>query len=356
MYSSTIQLRAAAELEIRKRRTEVKPELWAEYLNPDPVAWMRKHFYIPELNGPIEIYPSQEIPLREALALDPDGKFRYSTIVWSAIKKSAKSSIAAAVGLWFAWRKPWSSVKVIANDLKQAESRVAFYMRRAIELHPEWKDICKVVNYKITLPNHSVIEAIPIDPSGEAGANDDLVIYSELWGWKQRGAVRMWTETTLSPMKFGQSLRWCETYAGFSGESPVLEDLFEMGVNQGTCINPEAELYRNGRLLVYWNTKPTLPWQTPEYYSQEESSLMPNEFERVHRNKWASSTSKFVPDEWWIACKKDRIPVTEHEPWVIALDAAISGDCFGSGGCDAQGRSYHRAPCAKMDSAGEWAD
>jgi hypothetical protein len=214
----------------------------------------------------MELYPCQEIPLREALRRGADGKFVYSTAVWSAIKKSAKSSIAAAVGLWFAFRRPWSSVKVIANDLKQADSRVAYYMRRAILLHPEWSKTVKVSGYKITLPNHSVIEAIPIDPKGEAGGNDDLVIYSEIWGWKEKASLAMWSETTLSPMKFGQSMRFCETYAGFVGESPILEQLYEDGVTNGRVLDAEYEMYANGRLFVLWMRKPHLPWQTSDYY------------------------------------------------------------------------------------------
>ena len=41
-------------------------------------------------------------------------------------------------------------------------------------------DLCER-NYKTSLPNNTIIEAIPIDPAGEAGGNDDLIIFSELW-------------------------------------------------------------------------------------------------------------------------------------------------------------------------------
>jgi phage terminase large subunit-like protein len=187
-----------------------------------------------------------------------------------------------------------------------------------------------IKNYKITLPNHSTIEAIPIDPKGEAGGNDDLVIYSEIWGWNNKAAKQMWTETTLSPLKFGKSLRWCETYAGVSGESEILEGLYDRGVTNGECIDAENEFYRNQRLLVIWNTKPTTPWQTQEYYAQEAGDLLENEFNRVHKNQWGSSMSSFVPAEWYDACRVPALPAYEKlEPWVVALDAAISGDCFG---------------------------
>ena len=64
------------------------------------------------------------------------GQFVYSTVVWSDVKKSIKSCLAAAVCLWWSVSHPWSSIKVVANDLKQADSRVAFYIRRGSRTQP----------------------------------------------------------------------------------------------------------------------------------------------------------------------------------------------------------------------------
>ncbi|MEL7232847.1 MAG: terminase TerL endonuclease subunit [Chloroflexota bacterium] len=293
----------------------------------DPVAWIQSEFYIPETGQPIVIYPAQEAALRAALARDDNGLFHHSTVLWSAIKKSAKSTIAAAVGMWFAFRRPYSSIKVLANDLKQAQSRVFEYMVRAVRLHPEWSRTCKVTRTTIELPNRSKIEAIPVDPTGEAGGNDDLVIYTELWGWQHPKHVQMWTESTLSPTKYGESMRWCESYAGYRGQSVVLEQLYDNGVEKGRPIETAAECYVNdaARLFVLWNTTPTLPWQTKAYYAQETAMLSPEEFSRVHENEWAEKQNPFVPYEWWDTCAGS--PVRSREV-VIALDAAVSDDCF----------------------------
>lgn len=326
LQSPDLKLRATAELELRRRREAAA----IQFIDNDPVRWIKKNFYIPETNGPIPIYPFHEKGLREALAIDDDGNFRYSTVVWSAIKKSAKSTIAAAVALWFAWQRPFSTIKIIANDLHQANSRVFWYIERCLVLNKEMGQQVRIKNYKITFPNHSIIEAIPIDPTGEAGGNDDFIVYSEIWGWRYAAAMKVWTELTLSPLKYGKSIRWVETYAGFIGESPILEELYERGVRGGRCIDEENEFYRNDRLFVIWNTKPTTPWQTSEYYAQESATLVEVEFERVHRNHWGASTSQFVPSEWWDACKGNPVPPYERlEPWVVALDAAVEGDCFG---------------------------
>lgn len=292
----------------------------------DPVAWIQKNFYIPETNAPIGLYPSQTVPLAEALRRDENGDFVYSTVMWSMIKKSAKSSLTAAVGLWFAWQKPYVSIKVLGNDVKQAQSRVYEYMKRAIALREDWRDMVKVNNLIMYFPNNSVIEAIPVDPAGEAGGNDDLVIVTELWGWKSIKHQQMWTETTPPPTKWGKSLRWCESYAGREGESPILEKIYEEGVTKGEIIDSEREMYRNEKLFVLWNTKPTLPWQTPEYYEDQRRQLDPMEYDRVHGNAWGRSVGAFVPLGWWASCAGD-VSVCKN-PVVVALDAAVSDDSF----------------------------
>lgn len=324
------QQAALHRLNQARQKTAAKQADQSADLIADPVAWIRANFYIPETNAPIELYPSQAAPLAEALRTDADGSFVYSTVLWSAIKKSAKSSIAAAVGMWFAWRKPFSSIKVLGNDLKQAESRTYEYMRRAVLLRPDWRDSIRVNNYKMYLPNNSVIEAIPVDPTGEAGGNDDLVLYTELWGWKSQKHQQMWTESTLSPTKYGKSMRWCESYAGYSGESPILEQLYEAAVKGGRVLDAEQEMYADepARLFALWNTKPNLPWQTAAYYAQEAASLTPTEFARVHRNEWGTSTAPFVPIEWWDACKGDVPALDRYENMVVAIDAAVTSDCF----------------------------
>lgn len=301
----------------------------------DPVGWINEYFRIPETDDKrLHLDAYQIACLHEALRRDESGKFIYSVVLWSDIKKSIKSTIAAAVILWRAYHTPWGQFLIVANDLKQADNRVGYYFRRSIELNRTLRDECKVRNYKVELPNRAFIEAIPIDPTGEAGGNADMVTFSELWGAHETAQKRMWTETTLPPQKFGYSQRWIETYAGFSGESELLERLYEMGVKQGRQLElngaPEKlEVFANdtARMFALWNTQPRCTWQTDEYYAQERSALIPEEFERVHRNQWGSSTQKFIDIAWWDACKGDVKPITSV-PIVIGVDAGVSNDCF----------------------------
>lgn len=299
----------------------------------DPVPWIEQNVYLYDTGNLITLYDCQRRPLELALSRDASGNFKYNTILWSWPKKSAKSSVIASVADYVAETRQHASVKLVANDLKQADSRVGYYLRESIligQKHGKRQGITVTPSgYKVTYPNASRIECVPIDPSGEAGGNDDLIVYSELWGWKSKAHQRMWSEMTLSPNKFGNSQRWIDTYAGFRGESPILEQLYETGVTQGKRVWDDLEVYINdaARMLAVWVTKPMFPWQTEAYYASEAAQLVPSEFERMHRNQWADATAAFVPIEWFAACKSEYTH-DKNEGVIIAVDAATTSDCF----------------------------
>lgn len=321
----------------------------------DPVEWIERNYYIPETGRPIVLVPYQRAVLREALSINDEGKFNYATVVWSDIKKSAKSSIAAAVALWRASNTPWASVKIVANDLKQADSRVAAYMRRAINLSPVMSAQIRTSGNTTRFPNNATTEAIPIDPGGEAGGTDHLIIFSELWAAKHKAIKQMWTEMTLAPMLYGYSQRWIETYAGYEGVSVILEALYKRGMKgerldlsfedeDGYHDLSDLEIYRNGPLLMLWNDIPRCPWQTADYYANERITLTPDEFQRVHRNQWQADVEQFVTEEMWNACneKPPRFPTgLVHN---IALDAGVSDDTFAMVmTCEWNGRTWVRS-------------
>lgn len=300
---------------------------------PDVVGWIQRHCWLTDTLPPQQmvIYPVQERALREALALEPDGSLRYVTVVWSWPKKSAKSTLLAHLVHYTACNRPGARIRLVGNDLKQADSRVGHYLRETLfhgqRLGDTFAAGVEVKRYFVQYPNGSTVEMVPVDPRGEAGGNDDLVVCSELWGWKHDAHVQMWSEMTLPPTKFGQAQTWIDTYAGIRGESPVLEQLYETGVVNGAELS--EGLYANGsaRQLTVWVTRPTLPWQVPEYYAIEKQRLPPAHFERMHRNAWVESDNAFVPAAWWEACVGD-VSGAAGLPIVLGVDAGVSSDHF----------------------------
>ena len=155
------------------------------------------------------------------------------------------------------------------------------------------------------------------------------------------------SEMTVPPSKHGKSFRWVESYAGFTEESLLLYRLYEQGVKNGRKLWPgrmypttdgpdaEIEVYVNdtSRMLCYWGTVPRCPDQKQIYYSTEATVLVPNEFDRVHRNQWVSNTSTFIPMEWWYACRRtdEEFPTIDkkHHNVIVSMDAAVTNDSFG---------------------------
>jgi phage terminase large subunit-like protein len=95
------------------------------------------------------------------------------------------------------------------------------------------------------------------------------------------------------------------------------------------------ELYVNkdARMLCLWNTQPRCRVQTQEYYKSESQILLPNQFDRMHGNKWVTSTETFVPIEWFDACKRSAEEWPKYDKtrkaMVIGMDAGVSSDNFG---------------------------
>lgn len=168
---------------------------------PHAVDWIQENFYLYDTGNLMSLYECQRRPLELALERDSDGNLKYNTVLWSWPKKSAKSSVIAAMADYTASHKTNGSVKLVANDLKQADSRVGMYLRENIKLGVKAGKRSGIditpSGYKIRYPNGALIESVPIDPSGEAGGNDDMIVYSELWGWKSKAHQRMWSEMTL---------------------------------------------------------------------------------------------------------------------------------------------------------------
>lgn len=351
---------AAAEHKLMKARQIATMGSRMDLPNmPNPVTWAEEYFYLYDTANLISLFPIQREALREAITLTGEGKFKYSTVLFSWPKKSAKSSVIAMMVDWIATHRARSQIRLAANDRRQADSRIGHYLRESIKLGArlgydadttgqmqQFRKATKIsaTNYTITYPNGTIVEMVPADPTGEAGGNDDMLVFSELWGWKTKAHQQLWSEMTISPTRFGYAQRWIDTYAGFTDDSVVLKQLYDVVVKDENKIHPKYEFYATKNIFATWITGPHFPWQTPEYYVQEKEALEPNEYERLHRNQWSQSTSSFAPKAWWKRCIRtqsspDSIihnmnntkylpPRSEDEELVLALDAGTDSDCF----------------------------
>lgn len=324
---------------------------------------MEAFCYVEQVEGgldTVKLQPVQKRVLLDITTRDAFGKFPYTTIVYSAPKKSGKTAIAAMFGKWFAFTEPApNEVYVMANDLEQAQGRIFRSMWKSLYGNPATKEI---VNGKplpgkgqdtISLPNGTIIQALPNDYAGAAGSNHGLTIWSELWGYTSENMRRLWDELTPVPTR-KNSIRFVETYAGFLDESTILEELYTRMVKaRHERYRDEYRRYKDGFELdgewydislpvyvdeesstyVYWDEEPRMPWQTPAYYATEKKTLRPSAYFRLHKNQWVAGESTFVTEEMWNACEKPLDdPIWERATdldRIAALDASVKKDGTG---------------------------
>jgi phage terminase large subunit-like protein len=294
----------------------------------DPIVFIREVLIDPETGTPFELYPAQERFLREAFTPTPDGRLRYPEIVFAAPKKSGKTATAALATLYVTvcLSGRFGEAYCLANSQEQAQSRVFQAVARIIEASPLLRGIAKVTSDRIEFRSTgATIAALPADYAGAAGSNPTLSVFDELWAYTSERSIRLWDEMVPPPTR-KIAARLTVTYAGFEGESTLLEGLYKRGL-QGEEIAPG--LYRQNGLLMAWHHEPVASWQTPEWIEQMRGQLRPNAFLRQIENRFVSAESSFVDLDWWDACvDPDAHPVTMDKRiaiWV-GLDASTKRD------------------------------
>lgn len=324
----------------------------AEETEETPSEWMEKYFIIPtprdpitgedKSPGPIQLADHQKRIINEALS-KVNGKFQYSTVLYSAPKKSGKSAVASAVALYMATKTPYGQIYCLANDGKNSKDRLFLPIWRCLNFHKQRDMLHKEARVNLVeafLANSAHIEAIPCDASGEAGSEPTCVLYSEFWGYIEENKKRLFTEMTLPPTLYGKAIRWIESYAGFRGVSDLLWEMYSLGKEgyphpdfedlKGRDGEPVVYVNPVAKMLLYWDTTSRMIWQNEDYYQQEAQILSNSEFQRIHQNQWVSPIGSYIDPSWWIACGDARIlPLLEgsNVPCVLSIDAAITGDC-----------------------------
>lgn len=296
---------------------------------PDICDWAEERFYVVETKRPIVLEPVQKEVLRLFFERNPDGTFKYQTGLYSTIKKSGKTTIAAMVQQWATetWGD-YGEVYHIGNKLDQAKRRAYTIQRNSIEMSPYRKDwdIQELCMTHIT--SKSSVRPLPLSASGEAGGNQRLTSWTEVWGIRYEAGRRAWDELQPVPTQ-RLSFRFAESYAGFEGESLLLRDLWDMGLS-GERLHEEYPIYGvpAAGLIAYIDTGVAarrMRWQTDEYYAKAEASERPSAFKRVHLNEWVSSVSAFIDEETWNALRGYADPADIK--WVfIGVDASVSHD------------------------------
>jgi Terminase large subunit, endonuclease domain len=131
-----------------------------------------------------------------------------------------------------------------------------------------------------------------------AGAHPVVSSFDELWGYTSERSRRLWDEMVSVPTR-RISCRLTTTYAGFAGESLLLEELYKRGTAQ-PLVAPD--LHAGDGLLLFWSHVPIAPWQDELWLADMRRQLRPNAYLRMIENRFVTAESSFIDLGWWDAC------------------------------------------------------
>jgi phage terminase large subunit-like protein len=277
------------------------PDLDIAHWRRDPIAFISTVLRDPENRKPFVLSDAERRFFSLAFVLDDNGRLKYPEQCFGAIKKSGKSTAAAVemlvLVLLFGGR--FAEGYCVANDFEQAQSRVFMMVRRIVEASPLLRGIAKITADRITFPSlDASIIAIASDAASAAGGNPVCSAFDELWGFVSERSRRLWDEMITSPAR-KISARLTVSYAGFSGESILLEELYKRGMAL-----PEVgpSLHAGDGMLFAWHCEPTQPWQTDAWLAEMRRSLRPSAYARMIENTFVSPESAFVDMSAWDQC------------------------------------------------------
>jgi phage terminase large subunit-like protein len=293
-----------------------------------PLSFITEILRDPETGKPFVLLDAERAFLEHAYQTDDSGRLVYPEQLFGAPKKSGKTGFAAmhllTTTLVFGGR--FAEGYAIANDLEQAQGRVFLAARRICETSPHLRRECNITQTRIEFPQTgAVIQAIGSDYAGSAGANPVISSFDELWGYTSERSRRLWDEMVPSPVR-KISARLVTTYAGFEGESVLLEELYKRGLQQ-----PQVgiDLHTGDGLLMFWSHVPVAPWQDERWLIDMRRTLRPNQFLRMIENRFVTTESSFIDMAWWDACIDHGMTPTLMAPalpvWV-GVDASTKRD------------------------------
>jgi phage terminase large subunit-like protein len=272
-----------------------------EYWRDNPDRFVEQCLVNPETNEPFVLLPCERSFIRLAFTTDADGRLVYTEWLYGAPKKTGKTGFAAMIELTaitlFGGR--YGEGYCCANDLDQATGRVFEAVKRIVLASPIFAGMTRITADKIIFEDTgSFIVALSSDAASAAGGAPTISVFDELWGYTSERARRYWDEMIPTPTK-QISARLTVSYAGFVGESKLLEDLYKRGMDL-----PELgpDLRGGDGMLFFWTHTAQAPWQTDAWVADSRRQLRPAQFLRMIENRWTASEESFINIAEWDAC------------------------------------------------------
>jgi phage terminase large subunit-like protein len=292
-----------------------------------PLDFIQSVLHDPETKRPFVLLPAETAFLQHAFKIDDTGRLLYREWLYSCPKKSGKTTFESIVVLTMTllYGGAFPESYILANSLEQGRGRVFEICCRIIRASPLLQDEARITADTISFPSfNAVIKAIPSDAGSAAGTNAVCAAFDELWAYSSSALNLLFEEMTPPPTR-KIACRITVTYAGFSGESVLLEELFRRGMQL-----PEVgkDLRAGDGMLMFWSHTPIAPWQD-EAWLKDMRRQRPSVYQRHVLNEFASSSSQFVDLDKWDACVRPDLTPTHADLFCEAftgVDASYKHD------------------------------
>jgi hypothetical protein len=292
----------------------------------EPIGFIEEVLIDPETGKPFVLLPAERIFTEHAFKIGPDGRLLYPELIYACPKKSGKTTFGAALVITFVllFGGRYGEGVCCANDQEQAAGRVFQQAKRIIQCSPLLCGEAKITADRITIADAS-ITAVANDAAGAAGGNQCCSAFDELWGFTSEKSRRLFDEMVPPPTR-AIACRLTVTYAGFEGESALLEELYKRGLQQRQIA---PSLYAGDGILMFWSHVPIAPWQTEAWLAEMRRSLRPNQYLRMIENRFVSSETSFIEMSAWDRCVDERLSPAVADPLLpvfVGVDGAWKRD------------------------------
>lgn len=295
---------------------------------------------------PVELEPFQLNLMREVLRLDPDtGRRVYRTCLVGLPRKSGKSTLAAALGLYMLTADAEAGAEVIIAAGSREQASIVFDQARGfVEGSPLLGDFCDAQRFVILGPDGGVMKRIAADGRLQHGLNPSAIIADELHAWTTPRQEELYAALTTGSHAREEPLTFIITTAGYD-KATVLGRLYDEAVrmdgverSDGLTIarSPDA-----GFLMWWyglredepaddvglWEASNPASWITTDVLAQQAASPTLDElaFRRLHLNQWTKARDSWFPSGQWESLRSDEA-IPDGADVFIGVDVGLVHD------------------------------
>lgn len=267
-------------------------------------------------------------------ALPPDIR-RYTEALIGIPKKNAKTTISAALGLYFLLADGDPSALVISAAASEQQGANLLYgsAKTMCKLSPTLKDLTRPFDKEILVPSlpRARMKNVASKSGTQDGANAKALLGDELHEWDGDRGRNLWTVLSGALGARNNPMALAITTAGYDQESLCYEKyVYGQKVQRGEVEDrtfyfhwkawPEGSDHRDPKVWAIAN--PLLGVSVKESYLADRVKRQPESVvRRYHGNEWTTSEAIWVPFGVWDACKSD-LALDSARSTYVAIDIA----------------------------------